>query len=294
MSGGPQKPDHRGNYAQVPKCVVESVAWRHASLRARVILLIFQQVHNGFNNGEITLSIKQIGRALGDQCHGANARAVAELIELGFLECTSDACHSQSKARSYRVTFISSGGGKGKGKPTPATNEYLQWRPSAEAKRAFGGARTARKVKFGGAVTATPSVEFDAVTATPVKFHDAVTATGGAGIATIPHPACVAVTAPYLVNQSTDHSTVSPLSEISSRTGADSIAADFDDLRLWVEEAISALGYGGAKVLATKANVPTSNLCRFRTGKTLSEKYRLPLHEACARIVPKDKRQVAA
>lgn len=290
MSNGPQKPDHRGNFAQVPKCVVDSVAWRHASLRARVVLLIFQQVHNGFNNGEITLSIKQIGRALGDQCHGANARAVAELIELGFLECTSDACHSQSKARSYRVTFISSG----KGKPTPATNDYLHWRPSAEAKRAFGGARTARKVKFGGAVTATPSVEFDAVTATPVKFHDAVTATGGSGIATIPPQARVAVTAPILVNQSTDYSNVSPLSEISPRTGPESIAADFDDLRAWVEEAIAVLGYGGAKILASKANVPQANLSRFRSGKALSEKYRLQLHEACARILPKNKRQAAA
>lgn len=290
MSQGPQKPDHRGNFFMVPRSVIESVAWRGASLRARAVLQVFQFCHDGFNNGNITLSIKQIGKALGDQCHGANAKAVAELIELGFLECTSDAMHGQSKARSYRVTFIATG----KGKANPATNEFQEWRPFPGAKRAFGGARSTQPVKFGGAVTATPDVKLDAVTATVVKFHDAVTATGGPAIAGISGEASVAVTAPYLSNHSTHRSGVSPISEISSRMGPESIAADFDDLRAWVRDAIAVLGYGGAKILASKAGIPEPNLSRFRAGKTLSEQYRLPLHEACARVLPADKRTAAA
>lgn len=287
MGQGPQKPDHRGNFFMVPRSVIECVAWRHASLRARAVLQVFQFCHDGFNNGEITLSIKQIGKALGDQCHGANARAVAELIELGFLECTSDATHGQSKARSYRVTFIPTG----KGKATPATNEFQAWRPAPGSRRAFGGARAAQPVKFGGAITATQDVKLDAVTATVVKFHDAVTATGGPAIAGISGEASGAVTATILGNHSTRRHGVSPLSEISSRTGAESIAADFDDLRAWVREAIEVLGYGGAKALAKSANMPEPNLSRFRAGKALSEQYRLKLHEACARVLPADKRK---
>ncbi len=290
MANGPQKPDHRGNFFMVPRSVIESVAWRGASLRARAILQIFQFCHDGFNNGEITLSIKQIGKAMGDQCHGANAKAVAELIALGFLECTSDASHGQSKARAYRVTFIASG----KGKATPATNEFQAWRPAPGSKRAFGGARSSQTVKFGVAVTATQGVEFDAVTATVVKFHDAVTATGGPEIAGVPDQTSVAVTAPYLGNHSTQRCSVSPLSEISSRNRPESIAADFDDLRAWVRDAIAVLGYGGAKILASKAGIPEPNLSRFRAGKALSEQYRLPLHEACARVLPANKRKAAA
>lgn len=287
MGNGPQRPDHGGNFYMVPRRVIESVAWRCASLRARAILQVFQFCHNGHNNGEITLSIKQIGKALGDQCHGPNAKAVAELIELGFLECTSDAMHGQSKARSYRVTFIPTG----KGKATLATNEFQEWRPLPGSKRAFGGARSARPVKFGGAITATQDVKFDAVTATVVKFHDAVTATGGPAIAGISDEASDAVTATILGNHSTHRPGVSPLSEISSRSGAESIAADFDDLREWVREAIAVLGYGGAKVLAKSANMPEPNLSRFRAGKALSEQYRLKLHEACARVLPANKRK---
>lgn len=290
MANGPQKPDHRGNFYMTPRSVVDCVAWRCASLRARAVLQVFQAKHTGYNNGEIALSIKQIGAFLGDQCHGANAKAVAELIELGFVECTSDAMHGQSKARTYRLTFVSTGNGK----QTPATKEYEMWRPTPGSRKAFGGARSAAHMKFGSAVTATQEAESDAVTATLVKFHDAVTATGVPGIADFSNDSSVAVTAALIGNHSPPLPGHPLVSGISSQIVPDSIAADFGELREWLRNAIAAMPYGGAKALAKDAGIPEATLSRFRNGKTMKESYRLKLHEACARVLPRDKWKAAA
>lgn len=100
MSQGPQKADHRGNFIMIPRAVLDSVAWRHASMRARVVLQVLLFHHDGWNNGNLSISVKQIGKALNNQNHAANGQALAELIKLGFVECTSGADHGQAKARS--------------------------------------------------------------------------------------------------------------------------------------------------------------------------------------------------
>jgi len=277
MARGWQKSDHGGNFFMVPSKLLNSVAWRHASMRARVVFFAFADRFNGENNGQIAFPIKEIGRAIGDQNHGANGRAVAELIELGFLECVSDASRKLCKAREYRITCVSSGGAKS---TMPATHEYLDWRPGAGKTRKFGGART---------TTRTPvSV---AVTTTDVKFSVADTATRSTESCGIePHPR-VAVTAPHILNHPTDNFRSSSQSEIShsitpTPRAAEPAGVPVDELREWMKATIASLPYGGQRTLATDAGIPEPAISRFKAGKHLPDQYHLALQHACGRALP--------
>jgi len=260
--------------------VMESVAWRHASMRARSILLVLLFHHNGWNNGTLSISVKQIGKALGNQNHAANGQALAELMQLGFVECTSGADHGQAKARTYRITFVSTGEGK---RVQPATHDYQSWRPGAGAKRQFGRGKNADPMKFGGAITATPDVKSVAMTAPQMKFHDAMTATLKPGIADFSTDSSGAIIAPHLLYQSLPVTRLSPVSGISPSQQDDSMMTPIAELRDWVR-AITAIGT--AKLLAKDAGIPEATLSRFKRGWNLPAKYRHRLQEACGRALP--------
>lgn len=289
MANGPQKADHRGNFIMIPRAVMESVAWRHASMRARSILLVLLFHHNGWNNGTLSISVKQIGKALGNQNHAANGQALAELMQLGFIECTSGADHGQAKARTYRITFVSTGEGK---RVQSATHDYQSWRPGVGATRQFGRGKNADPMKFGGAITATPDVKSVAMTAPHMKFHGAITATLEAGIADVSTDSSGAITAPHLLYQSSPVPRLSSVSGISPSQQDDSVMTPISELRDWVRDAITTIG--AAKILAKDAGMPEATLSRFKAGKTLPEKYRNRLQEACGRALPYSKWQTAA
>lgn len=277
MSQGPQKPDHGGNFFMTPRRVLDSVAWRNLSLRARAILQVFQCAHTGFNNGDIALGIHAIGKRLGDQNHGANSRAVRELIEKGFLECTSGADHAHTKTRTYRITFVSTGAARAMEK---ATHEYGEWRPGPMQKRKFGGARTALQNPVSGAVAATM-----------VKNSAAATTTPATESRELEGKDCVAVIAPLLDNhicKVVSPSRFSP-SNLQNPRAAD-LRPELDTLRQWTREVIKLHGYGGARKLAQAAGIPEPALSRFRAGKGLPDQYRVPLQEACARQIPFNRR----
>lgn len=274
---GHQKADHGGNFALMPARVQNSVAWRYASLRARVVLSIFLMRHNGYKNGEMSLSVSELCGLIGDQNRGANSKAIVELIELGFLECTSDADRSQSRAREYRITFVSTGPVK---HLRPATHEYEDWRPAERKFRQFGGARTALQNPLSGAVTAPTR-----------KFPGAVTApcsTESRGFEAHDHGA---VTAPPLSYQSlppSGHPSKSVISPPKLPRANSSIDArvDVQELREWTQATIRTLGYGGARKLALDSDVPEPIISRFRSGRGLPDHHRLRLQLACGRALP--------
>jgi len=271
MASGPQKPDSGGNFYMVPRRVQDSVAWRCLSLRARVVLQVFQARNDGFNNGRIGISIHDIGAAVGDQNHGANSRAVAELIEKGFVECTSDACRHQSKVRSYRLTFIPTGEGK---KLQPATHEYHAWRPVPGDRKKFGGARTA-----------TQKPHSVVVTATELKSSVAVTARQPTGNCGFEGHSCGAVTARYIGNQSADVlGSMKSDPGISLKPAAADLRADEPDLREWTREVCAQPG--GQRALAGSSGVPAATLSRFLAGKGLPDRHRTSLQNACGRALP--------
>lgn len=272
MANGPQKPDTGGNFFMTPRKVVGSIAWRQLSNRARAILQAFQYAHDGFNNGRIKMGIHQLGAFVGNQNHDANSRAVAELIEMGFLECVSDANHHQSKAREYRITFIASGKEKA---ISPATNDYLEWRPKPGMKRKFGPAKSAMEseVAIAGAANSR-------------KLSCAVLATSNSETLEISTPCHVAATAPILGNQSSDLSPAIPIAGSRSSPSSEGVGVDLHELRGWMKDVIDQLGYGGQKTLALDARVPEPAISKFKRGRSLPARYHLDLQMACGRHLP--------
>jgi hypothetical protein len=270
LGQGPQKVDSGGNFYMTPRRVTGSVAWRELSFRARAILQVFQYSCDGHNNGELAFGIHEIGKMLGNQSHGLNARAVAELIEKGFLECTSDANRSQGKVRTYRITFISTGRARG---IEPATHDYETWRPVK--KRKFGGARTAPESAVSVVVTAPKVKDSGAVTAPQVtESRGFVGQTLGEGTALLldNHSA---------VGWEDVNSSFDPM-----KIPAADLRTEVDTLRQWALQVVYGYGYGGARRLACEAAIPEVALSRFRAGKGLPDHYRIALQEACARAIP--------
>lgn len=272
MVTGHQKVDHGGKFSALPHRLINSIAWRQLSGRAVKVLLLLQSRHNGFNNSRIAFAIHDIGRALGNQNHKSNSRAVAELIELGFLECMSDANRHHSKAREYRLTYISAGGKKGE---CAASNEYLEWRPAIKSRR-----------KFGGATTATESGNCQTDSTTHRKLSSVGSGTQHMEIhrVSVLHP--VAETAMHIGNQYEVGAsyTGNPLSHAQPAAGA-SPSVDPQDLRQWLLAVLGRLGHGGQKRLSDDSGVPQPVICKFKNGRGLPDHYLLSLQCACGRIL---------
>lgn len=270
MGQGPQKPDHGGNFYMTPRRVTQSLAWRELSMRARAVLQVFQYACDGYNNGELAFGIHDIGKMLGNQSHGLNARAVAELIEKGFLECTTEANRAKAKVRTYRITFIATGKARS---IAPATHDYEAWRP-------------VKKRKFGGARTATQNPVSVAVTAPMVKFSGAVTATPLTESRGFEANLVGEETALLLDNHSTGAREPGNLSIDGLKIRAADLRCEMDTLRQWALQVVARHGYGGARRLAADAGIPEVALSRFRSGRNLPDHYRIALQEACARSIP--------
>lgn len=140
MSRRKPRSDHRadtrgGPLSGLPHAVSDSATYLHLEPFDRCVLAEILRKFNGYNNGEIGVSYEQIGERLRgpNKCrpnNGRIARSIVRLIEHGFLGEPTPESWLQRRARSYRLTFISSG------KRPPfkaATNDYLRW-TTAKAK----------------------------------------------------------------------------------------------------------------------------------------------------------------
>ncbi|MHA3840489.1 hypothetical protein ACX0GZ_04630 [Sphingomonas aestuarii] len=127
-----QRADHRadnrgGAWAGIPHCVIDSLAYRHLSLWGRAVLVEVVREMNGYNNGEIGISQRQIAERLRTTNFRSIGKAVAELMSHGLIDITAEGQWKQRMARQYRLTFVNTGG---PGTYRPATNEYRDWKPA--------------------------------------------------------------------------------------------------------------------------------------------------------------------
>lgn len=273
-----QRVDHNDNFRMLPKRVTTSVAWRQSQFRMRAVMIAFLNAFDGTNNGKIAFAIKQLGEAVGSKSHSLNAKAVAEAIEKGFLECTSEADRAHAKARTYRITFASTCGADGN--LVPATHEYDEWRP-------------VKKRKFGGGRTTMCSHEKTTVTATTLKKPVGETttcSTENCGFQGDEHGGETPThlyTIPPTSKAGSDHSEnlISRTRRLPTKPGGDSLV-DLEVLREWARQAVDAAGYGGNNCVAADAGINAVQLSRFRNGKGLLEEHRAGLQMACARIIP--------
>lgn len=274
MGQGPQKPDHRGNFFMTPRRVIASAAWRHLSDRARSALQVLQSRHDGFNNGAIGLSVRDLGGALGNQNHAANSRALAELIEKGFVELTGDFDRAQSRSREFTLTFIPTG--RGKEPKQPASHDYETWRPGTRDQRKFGPAETATQNRFA-----------DAAAATSVKVSAADIATGATEKRGFASPPPVANTAAHIGNHLSDRPGLPETLKSSTRNpgGQTDTLLELAQLRAWVI-AVTIRTDATARTLARDADVPEPALSRLKNHGKLPDKYRARLQAACGRRLP--------
>lgn len=131
--GRPKKPkaDNRadtrgGGWVGIPHIVVDSMAYQHLSLWGRAVLVEIARAFNGYNNGKIGLSQRQLAERLNTTNFRAIGRAVAELMEHGLIDVAAEGQWKQRMAREYRLTFVTTGDNYNL---RAATNDYRDWTP---------------------------------------------------------------------------------------------------------------------------------------------------------------------
>lgn len=123
-----------GKFLLLPHCLLASEAFRTASPRAIKVLLALCMKHDGFNNGKIGVSFRELATLIDSGNNVANSNALCELMERGIVALARSYPKGQRLANEYRLTFVPMG-------ETPATNEYLSWK--------VGDAGTLRKAPGG-------------------------------------------------------------------------------------------------------------------------------------------------
>ena len=144
-----------GAWAGIPLCVINSAAHRHLSLYARAILVEITGRMNGWNNGAIAVSQRELREALSCSPNRV-VRGVAELMEHGLLDVTTEGQWKERRAREYRLTFVTT-------KARPATNDYLRWAPMEKSGATDAVAGKGQSAT--DAVAAPPGIATDAIAA---------------------------------------------------------------------------------------------------------------------------------
>lgn len=114
-----------GHWAGIPVCVIDSAAYKDCSVHAKAALVELVARMNGYNNGKIAVSQRQLTEAL--RCSPRKiVRCIAELMEHGLIDVHAEGKWKERMAREYRITFVTTKNGS-------ATNEYLRWKPAEKS-----------------------------------------------------------------------------------------------------------------------------------------------------------------
>lgn len=119
--------DHRADlrgkgFVGLPVAVVYSDAFARLSLCARAVLVEILARFNGYNNGHIAVSQRELAARLNTSNFRKISDATAELMQCGFIDIETEGKWKQRHAREYRLTFITTGSAP---PYKSATNEYL-------------------------------------------------------------------------------------------------------------------------------------------------------------------------
>ncbi|WP_221795688.1 hypothetical protein [Aquisediminimonas sediminicola] len=124
-------------FVQLDHSFLETQAYRTLSPNARSLLVELKMIHNGRNNGELFLSVRDAADRMGVADTTAASNAFDELEKMGFISCTQDAHFARkagdgSRARCWRLTWESAPCIK-----AGPTNDYLNAMPDPENKKAI-------------------------------------------------------------------------------------------------------------------------------------------------------------
>lgn len=170
-----------GPWAGIPKCLIDSAAYRDLSLHARAVLVELVARMNGYNNDAIAVSQRELVEAL--RCTPRYVGpAIAELMDHGILDVTVEGQWKTRQARQYRLTFIST-------KSAPATNEYLRWTPTPKQSRgSHGEAETAKSASHGETERLHPASYGEAARGVRLREAPVLSASHGEPLISKPYP----------------------------------------------------------------------------------------------------------
>ncbi|SKB85392.1 hypothetical protein [Sphingopyxis flava] len=271
-----------GKYSLIPKIVIDRLLVS-VGPRAVAVALALIRRFNGYNNGAIALSTRELAEAIGSANHKANIAALHELERTGFVTLTARYPKGQRKANEYRLTFIS----YGPNGEHPATNEYLaNLETDLETKKISASKTEARM-----AVRASETEARRKHRASEMEAG----ATETCGFQA-PAPA-VEMEAHILNHPERLNGSPSNTSAFASKSQAvasrGSACMDERELRDFALSYLAWAQPGAQSKLAHDVGVPGGTLSKFLNGRSLPEQYRMPLQLGVARSFPMEARNAA-
>lgn len=275
-----QKVDDGGGYRKLPLAISERQ--KCVSMRAWCLLTALLARFNGFNNGEIAASARDLADAIGSHRYKANRAALAELIEAGFIAPERMYPRGSRMATEYRLTWIESGKGTNR---RPATNDWKAL-GSGNTRKHLGVETSTRTGKHVDAPSTDRKRSVDAPSTgdveTPLSSVDApstllISHSPGSGVVPFPVP---------FAPENRRGPIRAPIEG--------SCAMDLAELRTFTRGYLAQAGVGAQSKLAAEASVPGGSLSKFLAGRGLAEQHRLKLQLAVGRAWPIEQRKAAS
>jgi hypothetical protein len=259
----------------MPHAVADSPAYKHLTPRARCLLDGLLRRYNGFNNGDINYST----RDMQDDLRGPNtyagyptvAGAIDDLFHHGFIDIGQTHRRGERLATGYRLTFASYGPHNN---PIPASNEYLSWQPPAPEENFGGDAASAETGKLADTASTEWKLSADVTSAEATETSHVSTSLSAdvtsAHIITIPGP---------VLRRETGNKTKGK----HHRSTGDSFMSA-DELRVWVKAYLEMGSSGAQSRLAEAANVPKGTFSKFLNGRGLPREHCKAVQQALPRL----------
>ena len=278
----PHKVDKRGKHYFVgAHAVYDSTAFKATSVRAKVLFFGFMRRLNGYNNGKLTYSAREMCDDLGAH-YSRVQEALEELIVGGFVVMTKSHPKVSRLANEWRLTCAAYGLHEN---PIPATNEYKDVSPKlikavrrrhAEKRKqsrvdtvsteeavsvdtgSTGGKHSVDTVSTGhdGKLPKVRLASVDTV-ATHISYHE-----GGKTLL------------PSTIAKGDDY-----LPDASPYMGA-------TELRVFVKAYLEWAGTGSQTELSKSAKIPGGTLSKFLNGRGMKSDNIAALHRAAHRMWP--------
>ena len=121
---------HGDRYIKLDYSLLDSPAYRSLSTGARALLVEFNRLYNGANNGQLFMSQRDAARLVGVTSHMTASKYIRELIDRGFVRERVKGAFSV-KTR-MATTFILSQFGYN---DQPATRAFKAWTPPNQHKQ---------------------------------------------------------------------------------------------------------------------------------------------------------------
>jgi hypothetical protein len=126
-----------GGFVPLPNFMIHKPAWRSLSGNAVRVFVELHSRFNGYNNGDLSLSLEEGARLLGIG-KATMQRSLRELMEKGFIRMTDRGRWHGRKAATYALTMKQHG-------TQPPTNDWLLWAAPVAAPAAVVLRRTTKE-----------------------------------------------------------------------------------------------------------------------------------------------------